>query len=144
MAMKIRQLSNITQDTVAAFERLLPQLTHARLTMAELEAIINSDNVFLFVAEEDEQILGTITLATYRTLSGLKAWIEDVIVDESKRGEGIGQTLVQFALDFAQGMGIQKIDLTSNPNRLAANALYQKMGLSRRETNVYRFETGLS
>ncbi|GHT57243.1 hypothetical protein AGMMS49982_24240 [Bacteroidia bacterium] len=140
--MKIRQLSNITQDIVAAFERLLPQLTHARAVpaMAELEAIINSDNVFLFVAEEDEQIFGTVTLATYQTLSGMKAWIEDVIVDESQHGRGIGRMLVQFVLDFAQGMGIQKIDLTSNPNRLAANTLYQKMGLSKRETNVYRFE----
>jgi GNAT superfamily N-acetyltransferase len=142
MEIKIRQVVAVTQEVVTAFEQLTPQLTNARTlpTMDELNAIVHSGSAFLFVAEEDEKIAGTITLVTYRTPSGMKAWIEDVVVDESQRGKGIGKKLVRFILDYAKETGIQKIDLTSNPHRIAANELYQKMGFVKRETNVYRFE----
>jgi ribosomal protein S18 acetylase RimI-like enzyme len=107
-------------------------------TIEHLKNMVESNACFLFVAEEDEQIIGSITLATYRIPSGTKAWIEDVVVDGSQRGRGIGAMLVEFVIDFAKKQNIHSLDLTSGPSRVAANKLYQKLGFKRRETNVYR------
>lgn len=98
----------------------------------------------MFIATNDEQhILGTATLATYTLLSGTKAWIEDVVVDSSARKQGIGQQLVLHILKFARQKGINKIDLSSRPERIAANKLYQKLGFEQRKTNIYRNEQNI-
>ena len=101
----------------------------------------------LFVArrEEDRAIVGTLTLALFRIPTGLRAWIEDVIVDESSRklgGSGIGEALTRAALNRAQAAGARTVDLTSAPRREAANRLYERLGFQRRETNVWRYDLG--
>lgn len=140
--MEIRQLTKITPDVVLAFGNLIPQLSEniAAPSSGDLEKIIDSSNTMLFVAEEDGLITGTLTLVMYRIPTGMKAWIEDVVVDRNHRGKGIGKMLTQYAIDFAKKAKLGKIDLTSSPSRIEANLLYQKMGFNRRETNVYRLE----
>jgi ribosomal protein S18 acetylase RimI-like enzyme len=78
-------------------------------------------------------------LAFYRVPSGLKAWVEDVIVDESARGKGVATALIEHALQVAREKGAFKVDLTSLPRRIAANRLYQKIGFEKRESNMYRY-----
>jgi GNAT superfamily N-acetyltransferase len=140
--MEIVQLKTVTPEVLWAFEKLVPQLSEncAIPTPEVLNEIINSGNCKVFVAETDGEIVGTLTLVTYRIPTGMKAWIEDVVVDKSMRGKGIGRILTQHAIDYAKKTGISKIDLTSSPFRIAANELYQKMGFQKRETNVYRKE----
>ncbi|MGC8626026.1 MAG: GNAT family N-acetyltransferase [Acidimicrobiales bacterium] len=83
-------------------------------------------------------IVGMLTLAVFRIPTGVRAWIEDVVVDEHQRGHGVGEALTQAALELAASMGARTVDLTSRPSRDIANRLYKRMGFELRETNVYR------
>jgi ribosomal protein S18 acetylase RimI-like enzyme len=132
----------VDDDLVEAFDRLIPQLSSSSPPpgRAGLEAIVGNPNSVLFLATLDGDIVGVLTLAFYMIPTGLKAWIEDVVVDESASRRGIGEALNQAALDEARRRGSKDVSLTSRPSREAANRLYQRIGFERRETNVYRFK----
>lgn len=118
--MKIEQLTQINNAVLQAFEKLIPQLTGETgryPTREELEKIIKSDDSFVFIAKENDEILGTLTLIFYYIPSGKKAWIEDVVVDKSVRGKGVAASLINHALEIARQNGIEKVDLTSRPFR---------------------------
>jgi ribosomal protein S18 acetylase RimI-like enzyme len=138
--MNIYKLKSVTGGVVKAFSLLIPQLSPSCdvPTKKSLEAIVNSENTVLFVAEENKEILGTLTLVFNLIPTGEKVWIEDVVVDNSARGKSVGEKLVQFAIDYTANKGINKINLTSSPERIAANKLYRKLNFKSRETNVYR------
>jgi ribosomal protein S18 acetylase RimI-like enzyme len=139
----ITQATTVSDELVAAFARLVPQLSSSAQapTRAELEAIVESPATTIFLAEDDEgALIGSLTLALFRTPTGTRAWIEDVIVDESARGQGAGEALVAEAIRLAAEAGARTVDLTSRPSRDAANALYEKIGFRMRETNVYRYD----
>ena len=85
-------------------------------------------------------ILGMLTLATFTIPTGLRAWVEDVVVDDQARGRGAGQALVEAAVAHATSIGARTVDLTSRPSREAANRLYRRAGFELRETNVYRYK----
>jgi len=142
--MEVKQLTQITPEVVSVFGKLVPQLAEncPAPTAANLEKIIRSDHTVVFIAIENSAIVGTLTLVIYRIMTGTKAWIEDVVVDNAVRGRGIGKLLTQHAIGYAARIGIGKIDLTSSPSRIEANALYQRIGFVKRETNVYRYEPG--
>ena len=121
---------------------MVPQLSSSNPVpdRAALAEIVSSPSTMLFVARLDGIIVGTLTLAVFRIPTGLRAWIEDVVVDESARGHGVGEALNLTALAEARRRGCVTVDLTSRPSREAANRLYERLGFVRRETNVYRFE----
>jgi len=102
--------------------------------------IVGSDDTVLYVARDGTRIVGSLTLAFYRIPTGLKAWIEDVVVDEAGRGRGVGRLLYEAALAEAERRGAKDVSLTSRPSREAANRLYRRIGFEARETNVYRFK----
>ena len=134
----------VTPELVAAFERLIPQLSSSNPapTETELAAICESEASVLLIAvdrDADDRILGSLTLAWFRIPTGVRAWIEDVVVDEAARGHGVGDMLNRAALDRARELGAKTVDLTSRPSREAANRLYQRIGFIARDTNVYRF-----
>lgn len=141
---QIIEATDVTPELVAAFERLIPQLSSSNLgpTETELAAICESEaSVLLLAVDRDagDEILGSLTLAWFRIPTGVRAWIEDVVVDESARGRGVGDLLNRAALDRARELGAKTVDLTSRPSREAANRLYQRIGFVARDTNVYRF-----
>ena len=139
--MKIIQPTEITEEILIALKTLTKQLSPNKKppSKKDLEEIINSENSILFIAKsKNEEIAGTLTLLINRIPTGQKVWIEDVVVDNKFRGKGIGQKLTQFAIDYAIKRGIKEINLTSNPARIAGNKLYQKLGFTLRETNIYR------
>ncbi|MEE9414517.1 MAG: GNAT family N-acetyltransferase [Acidimicrobiales bacterium] len=137
----VEEVTEIDGDIVAAFDRLIPQLSKSNPppTLEELKAIADSPATIFLVAREGKTIVGSLTLALFRIPTGLRAWIEDVVVDESARGKGVGRTLSEAALEHARAVGAKTVDLTSRPSREVANRLYQKIGFEKRETNVYRF-----
>ncbi|SRR5690554_1939395 len=139
--MHIDRLTQVDESTFIAFKKLMPQLTgkEEHPSLEELEKVVQSKDTFLFFAREEEKVIGTLTLVFYRIPSGLKAWIEDVIVDESARGKGVATALIEHALQVAREKGALKVDLTSLPRRIAANRLYQKIGFEKRESNMYRY-----
>ncbi|MBV8388116.1 MAG: GNAT family N-acetyltransferase [Acidimicrobiia bacterium] len=128
---------------VDAFTRLIPQLSKSNPppTRDELEELVRSEASHLLVARDDSgNIVGSLTLVVFRIPTAVRAWIEDVVVDESARGQGIGEALNREALRLAGELGARTVDLTSRPSREAANRLYQRIGFKPRETNVYRYE----
>jgi ribosomal protein S18 acetylase RimI-like enzyme len=108
------------------------------LTEQDLRAVIQSDTTRLLMAEEDNRYIGSLTLVVFRIPSGTRARIEDLVVQETARGRGVGRALVQKAIEMAKALGAEAVDLTTHPSREAANALYKKLGFARRETHVYR------
>ena len=125
-----------------AMQRFLDQLTSNPMTLTEemFNQLIASSNSHLFFLMKDEQIAGMLTVGIYHSPTGGKAWIEDVVVDEAFRGQGLSKLLVAHAIEFTKSQGIPSLMLTSNPKRIAANRLYQAMGFGRKETNVYRMK----
>jgi ribosomal protein S18 acetylase RimI-like enzyme len=133
----------VTPALVDAFASLIPQLSKSNPppTADQLIAIVDSPATEVFVAYGEEgEILGTLTLVVFRIPTGMRAWIEDVVVDAAESGKGVGRALNRAALDRALAMGAVTVDLTSRPSREAANHLYQSLGFEPRETNVWRFE----
>ena len=141
MSVVIRAANDVDDALVEAFARLIPQLSSSSPppTAADLADIVACPESDLFVAELDGRIVGALTLATYRIPTGLKAWIEDVVVDEAARGHGVGEALNQAALESARARGAKHVSLTSRPSREAANRLYQRIGFDPYATNVYRY-----
>lgn len=141
MSIVIDTLTEYSDDALAAFHRLVPQLssTTPPLSADELRAILAADATTVFVALDGDVIVGTLTLVVFPIPTGVRAWIEDVIVDESVRGRGVGEILTSAALARATEVGAKSVDLTSRPTREAANRLYVRMGFALRETNVYRY-----
>lgn len=131
-------------EVLEAVTRLLPLLSKSAPppTPAEVDEIAGSPATTLFVSRDGDggPIVGTLTLALFRIPSGVRAWIEDVIVSDSVRGRGCGEQLTRVALDAARAAGARTVELTSRPSREAANRLYQRIGFKARETNVYRYE----
>jgi ribosomal protein S18 acetylase RimI-like enzyme len=130
----------VDDDLCAAVDRLVPQLSRSSPppSRAVLERIVSDDATTLFVARGDDGIVGMLTLATFQIPTGVRAWIEDVVVDGTARGAGVAAALVQAALDRSAALGARTVDLTSRPDREAANRLYLRMGFETRQTNVYR------
>jgi ribosomal protein S18 acetylase RimI-like enzyme len=139
----VTQATTVSDELVAAFARLVPQLSTSAQppTRSELEEIVSSPAATMLLARDDEGlIIGALTLVLFRTPTGSRAWIEDVVVDEAARGQGAGEALVAEATRLASESGARTVDLTSRPSREAANALYEKVGFRARETNVYRYD----
>ena len=138
--MKIYEIDHLQPCLAESIYRLLLQLTDSNLEFSDdtLRLIIESPNSHLLVATEDDELVGMLTIATYISPTGKKAWIEDVVVDEIYRGKGIAKKMVSYAIDWTRRQDIPQLMLTSNPKRVVANQLYAQMSFQRKETNVYR------
>ena len=138
----IRPVTEVTESLTDAYRVLIPQLSSSSSppTGEALQRIIESDSAQILIAEnENGEILGTMTIIIFQIPTGIRAWIEDVVVDSSARGKGIGKKLNLAALELAKQGGAKTVDLTSRPARQEANQLYRSIGFAERETNVYRF-----
>ena len=140
--MRIQKISAVEPMILEAINSFLNQLfeDERQITRKQVEDIISDRNSNLFFAVNEEgEYLGMITIGTYFSPSGKKAWIEDVVVDQKYRGEGVGIFLTTFAIEFAREIQSDVVMLTSKPSRISANNLYKKLGFEQRVTNVYRF-----
>ena len=134
----IERVAAVDEALVDALARLVPQLSRTAPPPArpELEEIAATQT--LLVARDGGRIVGALTLVVYRIPTGLRARVEDGVVDESARGRGIGEALTREAVERARAAGARYVELTSHASRPAANRLYQRLGFELRETNVYR------
>jgi len=141
--MLIEIVTEATDELYGAFKRLVPQLTNNNPppSLNDLTALVRDSSSTLLVARtEHGGIIGALTLTVYRVPTGIRSIIEDVIVDNSARGQGIGEALMQRAIEVAREKGAKNISLTSNPMREAANRLYLRIGFKKRETNAYQIK----
>jgi len=143
--MNIEKVTEPTEEIYAALQCLIPLLgTHkVKPTWDEFCALVNSEASWLLAARDTDtknEIVGILCLTIYRVPTGIRSIIEDVVVDEQLRGRGIGKALVSYAIELARQAGASGISLTSNPQREAANRLYQSMGFELRKTNPYFYK----
>ena len=136
--------AHVDEALVDAVGRLVPQLSSSTPppSRIELEVIVAGPSTMLLLARSDRVIVGMLTLAIFRIPTGIRAWIEDVVVDAGARGRGVGEALTRDAVRIAGTHGARTVELTSRPSREAANRLYQRLGFERRDTNVYRLSIG--
>ena len=137
--MEIIEIEAFSGQLLDALNRLLPQLSDAAtpITEGQLRRITASPCTRLFMAMEEGRYVATMTLVFYQLPTGLRARLEDMVVDMAERGKGLGRQLVAHALETARSSCARALDLTSNPSRLAAHALYRKMGFERRDTQLF-------
>lgn len=141
--MEIIEITTYSPKVRQAVNCFLNQLVtrDSDITESFLRELIHSDNSHLFCAVDGSgQYIGMLTVGVYISPTGTKGWIEDVVVDKSERGKGVGEELTKYAVGFAKDKGVVLLMLTSNPSRIAANALYQKIGFVRKETNMYTLD----
>jgi ribosomal protein S18 acetylase RimI-like enzyme len=142
---EVEVATEVTEELVDAFARLVPQLSGSAPAPGsrELAEMVMSPATSLLIGRDASgTIVGSLTLVIFRIPTGLQAIIEDVVVDGSVRGGGVGTALTQAALAIAAEAGARRVDLTSRPSREAANRLYQRLGFELRDTNVYRHRFG--
>ena len=140
--LRVEAATELTDELVEAFARLIPQLSERAAPPGpeQLAQILESPATTILVARDGDAIIGTLTLALFEIPTGMRAWIEDVVVDAGSRGRGAGEALARKAIRIASEAGARTVDLTSRPDRAAANRLYERIGFRQRDTNVYRFE----
>lgn len=138
----MNEVGEVTDDIAHAIGRLLPQLSRSArpLDRDAVASIVGCPTNTVFVARGDGEIIGMLTLVMFPLPSGLRARIEDVVVDERARGLGVGRALTEAAIRTATRHGVRTLDLTSRPDRVAANRLYERLGFRQRESTVYRLE----
>ena len=142
-SIKIERAAEVSEELDSAFRRLMPQLSASAPppTLDQLREMIESPCTTVLLARDGDTgaILGILTLVVFRIPTGLRAWIEDVVVEAAARGRGVGEALSREALRLALERGVRTVELTSRPSREAANRLYQRLGFVARETIVYRY-----
>jgi ribosomal protein S18 acetylase RimI-like enzyme len=141
VTVEVEVLSAVTDEVADAFGRLIPQLSRSApaLERGALARVASHEAVSLLVARSGGVIVGTLTLVMFPLPTGLRAWIEDVVVDESARGQGAGEALSLAAVELARAAGARTVDLTSRPSRAAAGRLYERIGFTQRDSRVYRY-----
>jgi len=139
---EISEIQQADEAVLTSVNRLLPQLSKSAklIDIKQLNRLTESECTRLYFAKEGTEVLGMLSLVIFPIPTGIKAWIEDVVVDERARGKGVGKALMKKALAEAVNLGTKSIDLTSRPSRETANKLYQSIGYQERETNVYRYK----
>ena len=144
MSIEVEVIHAVTGEDVAAINRLLPQLSRSAppLDAGTLERIATRDGNTLLAARSAGNIVGMLTLVTFPIPTGTRAWIEDVVVDESARGQGAGEALTREAIRRARAAGARTVDLSSRPSREAAHRLYLRLGFQVRDTSMYRLADG--
>jgi ribosomal protein S18 acetylase RimI-like enzyme len=137
--MKVGRVTEADDALAAAVARLVPQLSPKRQAagLAELKELVATPGTSLIVAHDGADVLGMLTLIVYRVPTGVRAWIHDVVVDETARGRGVGEALAREALQLAESAGAISVELTTRQEREAANRLYRRLGFELRDTNVY-------
>jgi ribosomal protein S18 acetylase RimI-like enzyme len=140
-AFEIETITAITPSVADSIAALVRQLSSSAKAPARdvLETMVNAPGTAMLAARQSGNLVGMLTLITFAIPTGVRAIIEDVVVDERHRGQGIAEALTKEALVLADAAGARTVDLTSRPSREAANRLYQRLGFQKRDSNVYRY-----
>ena len=140
MAVRIDAVDEPSDEVLVALNALLPQLNPAIVPpdRHRLARLVADPAVTLLVGKDGDAIVGTATVIAYTSPAWTKARIEDVVVDQSARGQGVGRALVDACIELAGARGCTIVELQSKRSRVEANRLYQEMGFELRDSNFYR------
>lgn len=113
--------------------------TPVTITAKKLDELSPNSKLLLAI-NSDNKIVGMATLAIIIIPTGKSGRLEDVVVDNNFRGQGIGTALIEKIIIESKKLHLKKLDLISKPQRIEANKLYLKLNFSKIETNVYRMK----
>ena len=138
---KIVELNTLTeaqvQDVIALMGELDPTIT---VTEEMVKRTVEAEGTHFIAVTAEEHIIGCASLCVFESPTGRKASVEDVVVASAFRGQHIGKQLMQHIIEYAKTLAPINLQLTSRPERVAANKLYHSLGFQKRETNAYRME----
>src|SRR6185312_3803799 len=109
-------------------------------TRDDLEAITSDKNVLFIVVKDDKKVIGMATGYLITKFGKRTGFVEDVVVDDGYRGQGLGQKVMEKLLEESKKAGATQMYLTSGHDRVAAQSLYQKLGFKKRDTDVFKLE----
>ncbi len=138
--MEIIRLQSVTDAQIGEIMALMRELDpQIAVTPEMVRRAVEAPGTHFFAMLGGPHIVGCASLCVTTSPTGCKAHIEDVVVLSSYRGQQLGRRLMEYVLGYARKElpAGTKIYLTSRPQRVAANALYQSLGFRRKETNVY-------
>jgi ribosomal protein S18 acetylase RimI-like enzyme len=137
----VRLVDNELADAAA---RLIPQISPTAQApgQLELEQIVRDPGTTLIIAREGRTIVGMLTLHTLRAVTGIHAWIQDLVVDRAAKGRGVSELLTREAMRIGAARGAQTAELTSRPSQVGAGRLYERLGFERRQAHLYRHRLG--
>ncbi len=120
---------------------LIEQLTNRSVEFdrKRVELLLKQGNM-LVARDVAQKIVGMASLYRIDRLDRTIGRVEDVVVDASTRGQGVGRGLMEGLIEEAKKQGISRLFLTSRPERVEANQLYQKVGFIKYETNPYKMD----
>lgn len=136
----IESITEVTSEVVDAIQQLAQKIgsNYKQLTENDLQDMVASPNTTILVARVDQKIVGMITVLVFRIPYVKKAYLDDLVIDETYRGHGIAKQLMKQAMNLATNKGASYVDLTARPRRMEGNSLYESLGFKKRDTNVYR------
>lgn len=136
----ISVIDRVDDVLVTDIQALLPQLSSAHVDRDSIQRLVDSPALTLFAARVDGHVVGIVTLVSLPQLTGVRCHIEDVVVDDAYRGQGIARALLASAIEKARALGARTLDLTSRPSRESAHRLYESLGFELRDTDVMRLQ----
>lgn len=140
--MKIMQVTDLSDPRhVAAIKKLYPQLSTNGLDLETFAVRLSDpDTCFVFALGDDDVEIGMAMIHFFAKLKGVIGLMDEVVVDEGARGQGIGEAICRYLLDQASLHGAAEVTLTSHPRRAEAHRLYKRLGFVERETSVFEFQ----
>ncbi|MDR3570810.1 MAG: GNAT family N-acetyltransferase [Candidatus Pacebacteria bacterium] len=135
----IKTVTDSQWENIVSLEQELHE-SSKQYPRENLNAMLANDQVFVLAVQDGERIIGMATLYLQQKIDNRAAWVEDVIVSDEYRGRGLGKQLMEELIKTAREEGVLTLNLTSRSSRVAANALYQKLGFEQRDTNVYKMK----
>jgi 8-oxo-dGTP diphosphatase len=126
----IRQARPDDEGGVLALLPLIP--AHADMNADGLRAASlrfrESTALDVLVAEHDAHVVGFLVLSFVPTLTGLRAWIDDMAVDPARRRQGIGRALVEAAIQRASRRGATHLFMDTSRGNPDARDFYRACG----------------
>jgi ribosomal protein S18 acetylase RimI-like enzyme len=142
--------NHLFPEDLADINKLLKQLNPdlKKINWEHIKKVMKNATVFVIRDHSPRhkkssprgKVVGKTLLVHGQKFAGSYGTIHDVVVDEKYRGMGLGKMMTKEALKKAKKLGMQHVELTSNPMRIPANKLYQSLGFEKRDTNFYKYQ----
>ena len=129
----IERITSVDDDVVEAAKRLSSQLNSSnQVTVSReyLETITeNPDNYWLMARREsDARFIGMASLFIMRLPTNVRSFLENIVVDEDSRGQGVGIALSMRAFEIADSQNVNTLRAQAGTQNGVSRSMLQKAG----------------
>lgn len=137
MNINILQKEDLTPALKKEISDLFKTL-NADIKQRDFSEVLAQGNEFICACcWDNEKLVGMASLATYKVISGHKGMVEDVVVSQEMRGNGIGRKLMETLISKGQKSNLSEILLFSGHHRKPAITLYKSLGFNLKNSGMY-------